>query len=79
MEIAENVELWGTFCMKVAEMCCSKSSCGVNFGRCYGKQGWAEAVKKYFLLKITSIKLSESLKSVPQGVLEIFEEVYQLG
>ena len=29
--------------MKTAEICCSKTS--VNFGRCYGNQGWAETVE----------------------------------
>ena len=56
-------------------MNCSKTC--VNFGRCYGNQGWAEAVEQFFfVLKITSFKLSECFKSVAQGVLEIFEEVY---
>ena len=28
----------------------------INFGRCYGNQGWAEAVEKYIFLKIRSFK-----------------------
>ena len=52
----------------------------VNFERCYGNQGWAEAVEKYiFIFQFNSFKLSESFKSVAQGVPEIFEEVYLGG
>ena len=51
----------------------------VNFGRCYGNQG-AEAVEnKKIVLKMSSFKLSECLKSVAEGVLEIFQEVYLGG
>ena len=57
--------------MKTAEICCSKTS--VNFGRCYGNQGWAETVENQMLfLKISSFEKSESFNSVAQGVLEIF-------
>ena len=52
----------------------------VNFGRCYGNQGWAETVEnqKHFL-KISSFEKSESFNSVAQGVLEIFWKVYLGG
>ena len=64
--------------MKTAEMRFSKTC--VNFERCYGNQGWAEAVEKYiFIFQFNSFKLSESFKSVAQGVPEIFEEVYLGG
>ena len=64
--------------MKTAEMRFSKTC--VNFERCYGNQGWAEAVKKYvFIFQFNLFKLSESFKSVAQGVPEIFEEVYLGG
>ena len=64
--------------MKTSEICCSKTC--VNFGRSYCNQGWTEAVKIYFcVLKITSFKLSKRFKSVAQGILEIFEEVYLGG
>ena len=64
--------------MKTAEMRFSKTC--VNFGRCYGNQGWAEAVEKqFFVLKISLFKLSESFESIAQGVLEIFEKVYLGG
>ena len=43
MEIAENVRVLGRFCMKAVEICCSKTC--VNFGHCYGNQGWAETVE----------------------------------
>ena len=62
--------------MKTAEMCFSKTC--ANFGRCYGNQGWAKVVEKsVFGLQISPFKLSESFKSVAQGVVEIFEEVAQ--
>ena len=64
--------------MKTAEMRFSKTC--VNFERCYGNQGWAEAVQKQiFIFQFNSFKLSESFKSVAQGVPEIFEEVYLGG
>ena len=64
--------------MKTAEMCCSKTC--VKFGHCFGNQGWAEAVQKYFfVLKMSSFKISKSFKSVVQGDLEIFEEVHLGG
>ena len=48
--------------------------------RCYGNQGWAEAVEKLiFIFQFNSFKLSESFKSVAQGFPEIFEEVYLGG
>ena len=47
MEIAENVRVLGKFCMKTAEICCSKT-CVDNFGCCYGNQGWPEAVENQF-------------------------------
>ena len=50
----------------------------INFGRCYGNQGWAEVVENKFLF-CKLVKLSESFESVAQGVLEIFEEVYLGG
>ena len=57
--------------MKTVEICCSKTC--VNFGRCYGNQGWAEAVENQMLFfKISSFEKSESFNSVAQGVLEIF-------
>ena len=56
--------------MKTVEICCSKTS--VNFGRCYGNQGWAETVENQMLfLNISSFEKSESFNSVAQGVLEI--------
>ena len=59
--------------MKTAEICCSKTS--VNFGRCYGNQGWAETVENQMLfLKISSFETSESFNSVAQGILEKFFE-----
>ena len=52
----------------------------INFGHCFGKQGWVEAVEiQICALKITSMKLSESFSSVPQGALEMFHEVYLGG
>ena len=64
--------------MKTVEMFFSKIC--VNFGRYYGDQGWIEAVENdKFVFKITSFKLSDSSKSVAQGVPEIFEEVYLGG
>ena len=57
--------------MKPAEICCSKTS--VNFGHCYGNQGWAETVENQMLfLKISSFEKSESFNSLAQGVLEKF-------
>ena len=42
----------------------------VHFGRCYGNKGWAKMVEKYiFVSKISSLKLSESFRSVAHGVL----------
>ena len=62
-------------CTFIAKLCFSKTC--VSFGRCYANQGWAEAVeRKNIGLKTILFKFSESLKSVAQGVLEIFEEVY---
>ena len=64
--------------MKTVEICCSKTC--VNFGRCYGNQGWAEVVENQMLfLKISSFEKSESFNSVAQGVLEIFQKVYLGG
>ena len=64
--------------MKTVEICCSKTC--VNFGRCYGNQGWAETVENQILfLKISSFDKSESFNSVAQGVLEIFWKVYLGG
>ena len=64
--------------MKTVEICCSKTC--VNFGRCYGNQGWAEAVENQMLfLNISSFEKSESFNSVAQGVLEIFQKVYLGG
>ena len=41
--------------MKTVEICCSKTC--VNFGRCYGNQGWAEAVENQMLfLKLVHLK-----------------------
>ena len=60
--------------MNIAEMCFSKAC--VNFGRCHGNRGWGGGRKIIFVLKISSFKLSESFKSVAQGVPEIFEEMY---
>ena len=61
------------------EKCGNVFSTCVNFGCCYGNQGWADVVEKIFVLQNSSIKFSESFKSVLQGVLEIFEEVYLGG
>ena len=59
--------------MKTAEMCFSKTC--VKFGRCYGNQGWAEAVERqFFVLKISLFEFLESFKSVAQGVLEILRK-----
>ena len=64
--------------MKTVEICCSKTC--VNFGRCYGNQGWAETVENQIrFLKISSFEKSESFNSVAQGVLEIFWKVYLGG
>ena len=60
--------------MKTAKICSSRTC--VNFACCYGNQGWVEGLKIIFALEISSFKLSESLKSVSQGVRDIFEEVY---
>ena len=42
----KNVQFWRDF-MKMAWMCYSKTC--VNFGRCFGNQGWAGAVENIFL------------------------------
>ena len=69
-----SMELFAWKCQNVLFKTC------IKIGRCYGQQGWADAVEKYtVMLQINSFKLSESLKSVAQGVLEIFEEVYLGG
>ena len=39
----------------------------------------AEAVENFFVLEISSFKLSESFKSAAEGVLKIFEGVYVAG
>ena len=44
-------------------MCFSKTS--VNFGCCYGIQGWAGAVEKIFVLEISPLKLSGGTMSPP--------------
>ena len=78
MEIANKRRVLGSYCMKTAEMCFSKTS--VHFGRCYGNKEWAKTVKKYvFVSKISSCKLSKRFRSVAHGVLEILEEVYWWG
>ena len=41
--IANNSQFCGVLYMKTAKMCFSKTC--VNFGRCYGNQGWAEVVE----------------------------------
>ena len=67
--------LWNSF---TAEMCFSKAC--IKFGRCYGNQGWAQAVEKYFFaLEVSLFNLSERSKTVAEGVREIFEEVYLGG
>ena len=43
MEKAEHFGVLERFFMKTVEICCSKTC--VSFGRCYGNQGWAEAVE----------------------------------
>ena len=49
-----------------------------KFGCLYGNQGWAGAVEnQIFALKIKSFKISERFKSLAQGVLEVFQEVYR--
>ena len=68
----------GELLHETAKMCFSKKC--VNFGRCYGNHGLAEAFEKSIIvLKISSFKFAESFKSVAQGVLEIFEQVYMGG
>ena len=63
--------------MKTAEKCCSITR--VNFGRCYGNQGWAEPIENQIcVLKISSFEVSKSFKSYAemQGLLEIIQVVY---
>ena len=72
MEIGKNRVL-RRFCVKTAERC-SQKTC-VKFGRCYGNQGWEEAVEITLCLKMRLFKLSKSFKSLAQGVLEILGEV----
>ena len=70
----KHVEFWLAFAWQHCRNVFFKSI--RQLWRCYGNQRWAKAVENSFLvLKISSFKLSESLKSVAQGVLEIFEEM----
>ena len=46
-DIAEDFRVLGDFVWKLVEKCCSKTC--VNFGRCYGNQGWAETVENQML------------------------------
>ena len=63
-----------SFCMKTAEMCFSKHASTLSVAM-VTKGGWG-GLKITVCFEISSFKLSESFKSVAQGVLEIFEEVY---
>ena len=60
--------------MKAAEVCFSKYAS--SFGVAIVTKGGGRRLKINFVLQISTFKRSENLKSVAQGVLEIFEEVY---
>ena len=73
-KLAKIVEFWAACACNYWKSVVQKHAS--NFWRCYGNQGWADAVEIFFL-KMSSFTWSESFKAVAEGVLEIFDEVYR--
>ena len=78
MEMAKNVELWWALVWKLSKGVFQKhaSTLDVVMVTRVGEGGWKII---FFVLKISSFKLSEKVKSVAQGALDIWGNAPGVG
>ena len=72
---SKNSSSSGELLHETAELCFQKHASALDVAM-VTKDGRRRLKNNFFVLKSSSFKLSESFKSVAQGVVEILEEVY---